>query len=240
MFRYRQQLVPMFSSRIVGGSDTTIEQHPWQISMTNFGSHRCGGSILTERKIITAAHCSRGTLLQYVAVRVGSTFRTSGGILFTVNRIIEHESYNVPTYLHNDVALMFLTSALTFGSTVQPIRLPEMDEIIPSGTLATVSGWGTTEYEGSAADILQVVTVPIVDLDRCTQAYVDINPVTDGMLCSGARDLGPCNGDSGGPLLVNGTLHGIVSWAEGCAQEDFPSVNARVAHYRNWIDNWDL
>lgn len=50
----------MFASRIVCGNDTTIEQHPWQISMTNFGSHRCGGSILTERRIIPAAHCVKG------------------------------------------------------------------------------------------------------------------------------------------------------------------------------------
>lgn len=184
----------MFSSRIVGGDDTTIEENPWQISMTNFGSHRCGGSIITERKIVTAAHCVRGVLLQYVVIRVGSTLRTSGGTLFQVSRIIEHEAYNVPTYIHNDVALMFLATPLTFGAAVQPIQLAEMGEIIANGTLATVSGWGNTEQGGSAPDILQIVTVPIWDFETCREAYENVNPVTEGMICAGAGGIGSCQG----------------------------------------------
>lgn len=230
----------MFGGLVVGGSDTTIEQHPHQISMTNFGSHRCGGSILTQRKIVTAAHCVRGVMIEYVLIRVGSTFRTSGGTLIPLSRIIEHEAYNVPTYLHNDVGLMFLSTPLTFGPTVQPINLPEMNQIIPGGTPATVSGWGNLEYGGETPDVLQVVTMETVDLEVCREAYEYVNLVTDGMLCAGSRGIGSCHGDSGGPVLVNGTLQGIVSWALGCAEEGYPSVSARVAYYRNWIDNWDL
>lgn len=230
----------MFSGRIVGGNDTSIEQHPWQISMTNFGSHRCGGSILTERKIVTAAHCVRGTLLQYVVVRAGSTLRTSGGFLAPVERIIEHESYNVPTYLHNDVAVMFLSTPLTFSLTIAPIRLAEMGDIVPGGTIATVSGWGNTEEGGSPPEVLQVVSVPIVDFETCREAYDGINPVTEGMICAGDEGIGSCQGDSGGPVIVNNLLHGLVSWGVGCAQAGYPAVNARVAFYREWIDSWDL
>lgn len=176
-------------------------------------------------------------MLQYVGIRAGSTFITSGGIQVPVARIIEHDSYNVPTYLTNDIALMFLASALTFGSGIQPITLPPQGEIIQGGTIATVSGWGATEQGGSAPDILQIVTVSIVDLETCTEAYEFVNPVNDGMICAGSDGLGSCGiRDSGGPLLVNGVLHGIVSWGLGCA----PAVNVRVAYYRNWIDSWDL
>lgn len=104
-----------------------------------------------------------------------------------MSRIVEHEAYNVPTDLHNDIALMFLTNPLTFGTAVQPTRLPEMNQLVPAGTLATVSGWGHLEYWGTSPEILQVVTVPIVDWEVCARNYIDINPVTEGMICSGAR-----------------------------------------------------
>lgn len=69
--------------------------------------------------------------------------------MLKVNRIIEHEGYNVPTYLHNDVALMFLLTPLVFSPAVAQIRVAETGTVIPGGTLATVSGWGNTQKGGS-------------------------------------------------------------------------------------------
>jgi len=243
ILKYRRQLSPMFNGRIVGGEDTTIEEYPWQISMTNFGSHRCGGSILTTTKIVTAAHCVRGVMIPYVGVRAGSSYRTSGGVQILVRRIIEHEDYNVPIYFDNDIALMFLESPLTFGAGIQAITLPPQGQIVAHGTDSRVSGWGALQQGGSPPEILQVVTVPIVSNDICGAAYIDLNPITDGMICAGDLELGgrdACQGDSGGPLVVGTVLHGIVSWGYGCAQPGFPGVNARVANFRNWIDSWDL
>lgn len=190
----------MMDRRIVGGDDTTIEELPWQISMTNFGSHRCGGSILSTTKIITAAHCVRGVLLQYVGIRAGSTFRTTGGVQVPVRRIVEHEDYNVPIYFDHDVALMFLESALTFGPGIQAIGLPAQGFVVAHGTDARTSGWGALSQGGSPPEILQVVTVPIVSNDICGDAYEQMNPITDGMICAGLLEEGgrdACQGDSG-------------------------------------------
>jgi len=243
IFKYKQNFVPMLDGRIVGGDATTIEQYPHQISMTNFGSHRCGGSILSVRKTITAAHCVRGVLRQYVAIRAGSTFRTSGGVQIPVSRIIEHEDYNVPIYFDHDVALMFLQNDLTYGPGIQPIALPAQGFVVPHGTNARVSGWGALSQGGPSPDILQVVTVPIVSNDICETAYQFLNPITDGMICAGDLEQGgrdACQGDSGGPLIVDNILHGLVSWGYGCAVPGYPGVNARVAHYRDWIDSWEF
>lgn len=193
----------MLDGRIVGGNDTTIDQLPWQISMTNFGSHRCGGSILTPTKTITAAHCVRGVMIPYVGIRAGSTFRTSGGVQILVNRIIEHEDYNVPIYFDNDVALMFLASPLTFSSGIQPVNLPPHGFVVPHGTDARVSGWGALSQGGAPPEVLQVVNVPIVSNDICGTAYQELNPITDGMICAGDIEAGgrdACQGDSGGMM----------------------------------------
>jgi len=241
--QFRQGLIPVPDGRIVGGDETSIEQYPWQISMTNFGSHRCGGSILGTQKIITAAHCTRDTMIPYVGIRAGSTFRTSGGILIEVRRIIEHENYNVPIYFDNDVALLFLATPLVFGPGIQPVTLPEQGYVVPHGTDSRVSGWGALSQGGPSPDVLQVVTVPIVNNEICGASYVALNPITDGMICAGDIDAGgrdACQGDSGGPLVVGTVLHGLVSWGYGCAVPGFPGVNTRVAHYRTWIDSWNV
>lgn len=186
--------------RIVGGENTTIEQLPWQISMLNFGSHRCGGSILSTTKIITAAHCVRGVMTEHVSVRAGSTLRTSGGVIVPVRRIVEHEDYNVPIYFDNDVALMFLESPLAFRTGIQAITLPDQGYIVPHGTDARTSGWGALQQGGSPPEVLQVVTVPIVNNEICGNSYAQLNPITDGMICAGLLEEGgrdACQGDSG-------------------------------------------
>lgn len=233
----------MLDGRIVGGEDATIEQLPYQISMTNFGSHRCGGSIVSPTKIVTAAHCVRGVMIGYVGIRAGSTSKTTGGVQILVRRIIEHEDYNVPIYFDHDIALMFLESPLTFGSGIQPIDLPPQGFVVPNGAVSTISGWGALTQGGQSPDNLQVVRIPIVSNDICFEAYEDVNPITDGMICAGELGVGgrdACQGDSGGPLVVDDQLHGVVSWGYGCALPQYPGVYARTAFYRDWIDSWDL
>lgn len=232
----------MFNGRIVGGNDTTIEEIPWQVSMITFGSHRCGGSIMTTTKIITATHCVRGAMIQYTAVRAGSTYLNSGGVIIPVNRIIEHESFGVPTYFDNNIALMYLEQPLIFGPGIQAVNLPPHGLIVEPGTYAIVSGWGSLDYTSGPVEILQSVAIPVVDNDICREAYRERHLVTDGMMCAGYMEEGGrdvCEHDAGGPLVIDGVLHGIISWGYRCALPGYPGVNTRVAHYRNWIDRWD-
>lgn len=228
----------MLDGRIVGGEDTTIQQYPWQISMLFFGSHRCGGSIVSPTKIVTAAHCIRGTTTRFVDVRAGSTFRTSGGTTVPVSRMLEHEQYNSPVSLNNDIGLLFLTEALAYGDGVQPVALPQQGQWIAAGTISQVTGWGALSQGGSAPNILQVVHVPIVDDNLCRSAVSGV--ISETMICAGNFEQGgldSCQGDSGGPLVVDRVLQGVVSWGYGCAQPRLPGVYARASTYRNWIDS---
>lgn len=229
-------MVPMLDGRIVGGKDTTIEENPWQVSMVYFGSHRCGGSIIGQSTILTAAHCSRGLSATWVDVRAGSTNVRQGGRVVSVNRMVEHESYD-PWELDNDVALLFLAENLEFGPTMQPIAIARQSEYVQPGSIASITGWGALRQGGPSPNILQVVQAPIVPEDICDRANSGINAVT--MICAGDYDNGgidSCQGDSGGPLVVNGVQQGVVSWGFGCAQPKYPGVYARVAAFADWIN----
>lgn len=229
-------MVPMLDGRIVGGKPTTIEENPWQVSMRNFGSHRCGGSVVSERKVVTAAHCVDGTIALFVTVRAGSTFVRDGGVVAGVSRMIKHERYDSRN-INNDIGLLFLEDALSFGPTISPVGLPTQGERVPVGAVSMVSGWGALSQGGSSPNQLQVVAAPIIDDDICDRA---VGIIRDTMVCAGNYEQGgidSCQGDSGGPLTIDGVLQGIVSWGYGCAQPKLPGVYTRAANYRDWVDS---
>lgn len=235
---FQRELVPIIHGRIVGGKPTTIEENPWQISMRHFGSHHCGGSIVSPTKIVTAAHCIRGTFLSFVNARVGSSFARNGGAIVDVIRMVIHESYNIPIRANNDVGLLFLAQGLSFGPTMQPVALPVQNERVRAGAMSVVSGWGALIENGESPNQLQVIAVPIIDDNVCYRAVQGI--AVDTMICAGNYENGgidSCQGDSGGPLTIDGVLHGVVSGGDGCARPKLPGIYARASSYRQWIDN---
>ncbi|PSN50975.1 hypothetical protein C0J52_07624 [Blattella germanica] len=147
-----------------------------------------------------------------------------------VSRAVVHPNYagDVGPY---DIAVLKLSSALTYNQYVQPIALPSAGDI-PSGD-AILSGWGSTSTTNnpSMPDILQTAVLPIVDYDECVRTYGEDSP------------LDPSNGDSGGPLAINGAggekvLIGVVSWGViPCGSSNAPSVYTRVSAYNDWIAN---
>jgi len=198
--------------------------------------HVCGASILSATRGLTAAHCwsSRNDY----SVLAGSTTRTgdAGAVRAAVSRFTRHPQYNGST-IDNDVAVLWFATALPLGPRIRPIRLPAQGTPVPHGAIATVTGWGVTRegFFSPLADVLQVVSVPIVSNPQCNEAYR--GRVLASMICAGVTQGGrdSCQGDSGGPLIVNGAQVGIVSWGIGCARPNFPGVYTRVPAFINWI-----
>ncbi|XP_016994517.2 trypsin theta [Drosophila takahashii] len=222
--------------RIVGGEDTTIRAHPYQVSLqTKSGSHFCGGSIINGDTILTAAHCLQGKKAAKVFVRLGSTLYNEGGVLVAVRALLSNENYNSKT-LENDVGILKLAEKV---EETEDIRYVELAKETPAtGTYAVVTGWGSKCYFWcmTLPKTLQEVYVYIVDWKACrSEEYKYGEIIYESMVCGYEKKKDACQGDSGGPLVIGNTQVGIVSWGYACASEGLPGVYSDVAYLRQWI-----
>ncbi|XP_049299573.1 brachyurin-like [Anopheles funestus] len=241
------------SHRIVNGQEATPGQFPYQIALlSNFptGTGLCGGSVLTNNYILTAAHCvisGATTLALGGTAIIGAHNRnvvepTQQRIDFTTAGIVAHPGYT-PTNIRNDVAVVRLNSPITFTDRIQPARLPGRSDTRQfGGFTGTVSGFGRTSDASQATSAVVMFTSnPVMTNADCIASWnsVLIEPQNVCLSAEGGRSS--CNGDSGGPLAVQdgGSLQiGIVSFgsAAGCAV-GMPSVYARVSFFLDFIES---
>lgn len=221
--------------RIVGGVAATIENHPWMVSVQTSGSHHCGGSIISNNIVVTAAHCLKSPITASgLRIRAGSSRRSSGGVLVQVAAFKAHEGYNSATEV-NDIAVLRLRTSLTFGSTIKAIPLATVSPA--NGAAASVTGWGKIGYNSySSTSTLHYIETRIVSRSQCaSSSYSYGSRIKESMICAAMANKDSCNGDSGGPLVSGGQLVGVVSWGVECALANYPGVYANVAELRSWI-----
>lgn len=226
-----------FPTRIVNGVRISCRVAPYQAALHHKGLFVCGGSILNDEWILTAAHCVDGTKGRGFTVRVGSDQQRRGGQLRRVNLVLQHARYNSKS-MKNDLALLRVERSLEFGSCVQRVRLPHnAQERLPDSFL--VSGWGLgKETAINVQRYLRGTRVNRLSQDRCKRMYreggIRIYPK---MLCAARRNHDSCSGDSGGPLTEGDRLYGVVSFGIGCADHKFPGVYVDVRQYIGWIND---
>ncbi|CAG9954531.1 unnamed protein product [Clonostachys rosea f. rosea IK726] len=227
--------------KVVGGEDAGASDFRFIVSIESTiegeEGHYCGGTLMNEWTVLTAAHCLVGENAGSTQVRAGHRVRNTGGVTVGVTSFWRHPKYNSTT-TENDIALIELdepiekTKNITYATLAAPKNDPK------AGLNVTVAGWGHTKEDGDLAVNLQKASFAVVARDECRKKLK--SPVTNDMFCAGtpAGGIDSCQGDSGGPLInaENGNVIGVVSWGYGCARADSPGVYARVGYFREQIN----
>ncbi|XP_050003925.1 anionic trypsin-2 isoform X2 [Alexandromys fortis] len=217
--------------KIVGGYTCQKNSVPYQVSL-NTGYHLCGGSLINDQWVVSAAHCYKSR----IQVRLGEhniNILEGDEQFITAAKIIKHPDF-VRKTLNNDIMLIKLSSPVALNARVATVSLPT--SCAPAGTQCLISGWGDTlSFPDNEPDLLQCLDAPLLTQAECETSYP--GNITDNMVCAGFLEGGKdsCQGDSGGPLVCNGELQGIVSWGYGCALPDNPGVYTKVCNYVDWI-----
>ncbi|XP_046459623.1 chymotrypsinogen B-like [Daphnia pulex] len=249
---------------IVGGSDATPNSWPFIVGLRIAGGNVvCGGSIISQTRILTAAHCvNQLSVFQILTMTVSLGMHTQGNgndlpndaqQTRRVTRVVYNTNYNDKT-LVNDVAVLTVDPPISYSKVISPVCLPPFNNAADqfAGKDAAIIGWGkfkpdTPDVVGVLSNALQQATVKIIGKAKCNEFWGStLNPAFNQHICAGADGKDMCQGDSGGPLLVQTkagstawTQIGIVSYGNSCpALSAKPSVYASVAFFRKWIDTY--
>nr|AYV99620.1 venom polypeptide [Dolopus genitalis] len=245
--------------RIVGGTDAKEKEFPYSVSirrtefeeMFGYGNHICGGALIDNQTVITAAHCVFDKFGNFLGqpnsytIAVGSiyrSFRETHEVVRTSKKIIVHPEYSMDT-MYNDIALIHLNESIPIdGAYVNPV--PLATKSFPEESPCVVSGWGHMKipgFEGKfIAENMQKANVFILSKSDCAKNYTKEDYVVwEKQICVGVigKEIDSCQGDSGGPLVCNGVLAALVSTGTGCATPGFPGIYTDIPQYLDFIQN---
>jgi len=241
------------ATRIVGGQITEVNEYPWQVGLVRPGLNSvwCGGAIISDQWILTAAHCVKQGFQVLLGEHDYTDSTETDSIRSDISEVVIHPRYDESTTDY-DFSLVKLSEPVDFSQHphIRPICLPADDSETYADFDAIVTGWGTTSSGGSTSAKLREVVVQVLSNEQCRKTEYASSEITDQMLCAGVDKGGKdaCQGDSGGPLITSGGGDGttpgqnyehigVVSWGIGCALADYPGIYARTTTQLSWIDS---
>ncbi|XP_018606973.1 granzyme K-like [Scleropages formosus] len=231
---------------IIKGKEVKPHSRPWMVSIQVNGYHTCGGILIKDQWVVTAAHCKknfRGSLKSVTAVLGAHALSEKEGK--GVCRVGIEVCHTLPTYSEKskagDIMLLKLRQKIKL-KTAKVHDLPRSSKDIPAGTACKVTGWGVTSSESkNPSDTLQEADVYVVDRELCNCLHNNNPAILESMLCARNIRTGAdsCLGDSGGPLICKNNLVGMISGGGlPCGNPKKPGVYTRfTSEILSWISN---
>ncbi|XP_048108022.1 granzyme B(G,H)-like [Alosa alosa] len=218
---------------IVNGTVAKEHSRPYMVSVQKNKGHICGGFLVSESFVMTAAHCITWGVNLTVMVGGHDITNQKSGTRIPVKYYHINPGHNVKPLL-NDIALLQLAEGAKQSNSVKWISIPKKDKDIKGAEVCSVAGWGATKTNGPVNNLLLQADVVIVKRKECKQYWNDF--FSEGMLCARGK-AGFCQGDSGGPLVCKNKAVGVVSFNEknNCNKPKKPNVYTKISAYLPWI-----
>ncbi|XP_036442980.1 mast cell protease 3-like [Colossoma macropomum] len=220
---------------IINGTEAKPHSRPYMVSVQKYGSHVCGGFLVSEEFVMTAAHCRENeeTLTAVLGAHDLSNKQEKGSVHMEVESYYHHPNYNADT-VDNDILLLKLRGRVKMGPTISRISIPQRDVDVPANTVCIAAGWGQTGTIKPGSNCLMETKLRIVGYEQCKALWKQhLSPVK---MCA-VHPGGVCMGDSGGPLVCGNTAVGIASFVQKwmCDKPTLPNVFAKISAFLPWI-----
>ncbi|XP_034567689.1 granzyme B-like [Notolabrus celidotus] len=223
-------------SEIINGKKTKQKSRLYMASVQSNHVHICGGFLISEDFVVTAAHCNTSNPTE-VVLGTHNLNNVNGKQRYSVKKCI-HPSYE-DIASGNDIMLLKLAKKARLGkkSQIKPIKLTNKKMKLKEKKKCLVAGWGLTRTGGEVVDDLEEVEVPVINLEQCKKLWKNKLPAK--VICAGGynSENGFCQGDSGGPLVCDQKAVGVVSFNNGsyCDYPDLPNVYTDIFEFLPWI-----
>ncbi|KAF4097680.1 complement factor D-like [Onychostoma macrolepis] len=221
---------------IVNGREAKPHSRPYMVSVQKDKEHICGGFLISDRFVMTAAHCRDNAPV--VTVVLGAhDLQKKNSVRFTVDSYHQHPEYTMGS-CDNDIMLLKLEKNVQLNNNIKWISIPAEEGDIKAGSVCSVAGWGLLETKGKRSDHLMETNVTVMNNKKCESKWGKENFSASQMMCV-YGDGGSCDGDSGGPLVCGDTAIGVTSFGDPdlCNSPELPEVYTKISAYIPWIKN---
>ncbi|XP_077081831.1 mast cell protease 1A-like [Siphateles boraxobius] len=219
---------------IVNGREAKPHSRPYMVSLLTNGQHDCGGFLISDEFVLTAAHCWNGYEI-LVVVGAHDLRSSQSSDVIRVKSYIQHPNY-IPSPIQNDVMLLRLEKKVKLNKNIKWISLPKKGEEVEAGILCSVAGWGRLWTNGPGSYRLMEAFTTTKNQADCQRRWRS-SFLASQMICAYGSG-GSCKGDSGGPLVCGNTAVGVTSFGVKnlCNSPERPNVYTKISAYIQWID----